>query len=229
MSERPRLSCVLFDIDGTLIDTTDLIAAGLQHAVRKHRGRTPDRARCVELIGRPLLDQFRLLAGEPVAPLVADFIRYYERHRHLERVIAEAVALVGLARGLGLQVGVVTSKNHTELANSLPRLGIAPLLSVAICAGDAPRPKPAPDPILAALERLGAEAGRTLYLGDTEWDLQAGRAAGVLTGAAAWAATHPDRLRAAGPDFWFDRPDQAADLLRQAAPEPTAPGSPGGR
>jgi len=158
-----------------------------------------------------------VLAGPPIVPLVEDFIRFYEAHQDLERIIEPAVELVRLAHGLGLQVGLVTSKNHRELAHSLGRLGIASLLGVAITADDVPRGKPAPDPLLAALERLGAPASRTLYLGDTEYDMQAGREAGVITAAAVWAAAHPERLRRWEPDFWFEQPAQAAALLRQAA------------
>ena len=213
----PRLACVLFDVDGTLIDTTDLIARGLQQVIQAHRGGKLTRARCGELIGRPLAYQMEVLAGPPIAPLVEDFIRFYEAHQDLERIIEPAVELVRLAHGLGLQVGLVTSKNHRELAHSLGRLGIASLLGVVITADDVPRGKPAPDPLLAALERLGAPASRTLYLGDTEYDMQAGREAGVITAAAVWAAAHPERLRRWEPDFWFERPAQAAALLRQAA------------
>jgi len=212
-----RLHAVLFDVDGTLIDTTELIGRGLQEVIRAHRGIAPDYARCVELIGRPLAYQMEVLAGGDTAPLIADFIRFYETNRDLERVITPAVDLVRLAAGLQLQVGVVTSKNHEEWANSLSRLGLDGLLGTVVCADDTRRGKPAPDPILAALERLGVAAGDTLYIGDTEYDMQAGREAGVLTGAAAWAAAHPERMRPWQPDFWFDDPGQAADAIRRLA------------
>lgn len=215
MEKSSSLRAILFDIDGTLIDTVDLIVKALDYTYRKHLGVALPREEIRRLIGLPLKVQMRYLDDRVVgnAPhdlMEADEMAYYQAHRDQERVIPEAVQAVQTAYRKGYAVALVTSKNREELRISLPKLAVDAYVDTVVTADDTERHKPAPEPVLKALERLQVAPEQAIYIGDTVFDMSCGRAAGVSVGAVAWGAHLPEDLQAAQPDYYFETP---ADLL----------------
>lgn len=210
----PFIRCVLFDVDGTLIDTTDLIAAGLAHAVRLHVGVEPPRHELVSLIGRPLVEQMRVYGPESqVEEMSRSFIEYYESNHHLEKPFRGALEMLEALHRRGYITGIVTSKSRPEVESFLSRFPIQKHLDVVVSSSDAPRPKPHPDPVLKALELSGSDPKQTLFIGDSVYDMRAGRSAGVLIGAALWGPFGRDILAPESPDFLFSCPEDVLDLL----------------
>ncbi|MFN7019090.1 MAG: HAD family hydrolase [Fimbriimonadales bacterium] len=220
MEKPSSLRAILFDIDGTLLDTVDLIVRALDYTYQKHLGIALPRDEIRRLIGLPLKVQMRYLddriAGNaPHELMEADEVAYYKAHRDLERAVTEAVAAVRAAYSKGYAVGLVTSKNREELSLSLPKLAIDDSVDVIVTADDTERHKPAPDPVLKALERLQVAPAQAIYIGDTVFDLTCGRAAGVQVGAVAWGAHLPEDLRAAQPDYYFETPADLQNWVEQ--------------
>lgn len=216
MENRYPVEAVLFDIDGTLIDTVDLIVQALAYTYQKHLGVQLPRDELRRLIGLPLAVQIRYLDDRISKPadhsaMEADEIAYYEANKHLEKVIPEAVQAVRAAALKGLKTALVTSKNRVELEHTMPRLGLEGIVRAVISADDSDRPKPAPDPVLKALEILKVDAEYAIFIGDTVYDLTCGRAAGVQIAAVAWGAHLPEDLHAMQPDYYFETP---AELLK---------------
>jgi HAD superfamily hydrolase (TIGR01509 family) len=225
---QPPFRCALFDIDGTLVDTVELIVRALDHTFRKHLGVqiSPDELR--RTIGLPLHQQVRLF--DHLVDFVpdhrrmeADEIAYYESHKHLERVIPEAVDALREAKRAGLRTALVTSKNSLELQTFLPRWNVHQWVDAVVSASDVARPKPAPDPVLVALQRLGALPQEAVFVGDTVYDIQCAREAGVRVIAVGWGAHPVERLRAESPDWLFEQPAQLREffrsLMQRAEPE----------
>lgn len=222
MGTLETVRALLFDIDGTLLDTLQLIIQALDHTYRKHLGITLPVEELRRLIGLPLAVQMRYLdeyASQPVnhALMEADERAYYESNKHLERVIPEAVQAVQQARQKGFKVALVTSKNRAEIAALLPRLALHEMVDTIVLADDVEHPKPAPDSVLKALERLQVKAEEALFIGDTVFDLTCGRMAGVKVAAVGWGAHLKQDLLAAQPDYYFETP---ADLLHWIAELP---------
>jgi len=210
----PSIRCVLFDVDGTLIDTTDLIAGGLAHAVKLHVGVEPPHEELVALIGRPLAEQMRMYGKESqVEAMSRSFIEYYERNSHLEKPFPGALEMVEAVHSRGYITGIVTSKSRPEVASFLSRFPIQRYLDIVVSSSDSPRPKPFPDPVLKALEMSGSDPRQTLFVGDSVYDMRAGRSAGVLTGAALWGPFGRDILAPESPDLLFARPADVVKLL----------------
>lgn len=219
---QPPLRCALFDIDGTLVDTVELIVRALDHTFRKHLGVQISRDELRRTIGLPLHQQVRLfdhLVGfvPDHRAMEADEIAYYESHKHLERVIPEAVEALREARRAGWRIGLVTSKNRQELETFLPRLNVDGWVDTVVSSSDVARPKPAPDSVLVALERLGVPPDEAVFVGDTVYDIQCARAAGVRVIAVGWGAHPPEMLRAHAPDWWVEEPAQLRELIRSLA------------
>ena len=226
MPERPN--ALLWDIDGTLIDTTHLVAAGLDHVYRMFLGRTlpPDEIRA--LIGTPLAEQIRIF-GDPVSfgvdpeAMEAEFIRYWEARRHEERPIPAAIDALSAGKRAGRSTALVTSKNRAEIANTLPRIGIAEFVDAIVTADDVTNPKPDPEGICLALRLLDAAPEVALFIGDTVHDMRAGRAAGVRRCAVTWGAAPRDRLLAEDPDLICTDPTDLMSLLDLAPSNRTQP------
>ena len=216
---QPPYRCALFDIDGTLVDTVELIVRALDHTFRKHLGLQISRDELRRTIGLPLHKQVRLFDHlvdfvPDHRAMEADEIAYYESHKHLEHVIPEAVQALKDAKRAGLRTALVTSKNRLELETFLPRLNVNGWVDVVVSSSDVARPKPAPDSVLLALQKLGMLPQEALFVGDTVYDIQCAREAGVKVIAVGWGAHPVEVLRAESPDWLFEKPAQIREFFR---------------
>jgi len=210
---------VLFDLDGTLVDTIPFILASVRHAFEGY-GRCPTDAEWIAGIGTPLRDQLASFAREP-----ADVDRLFDRYRgfwtaeHDARTRAfpgAAEVVAGLAAA-GHPLGVVTAKLEAGALRTLRHVGLLPHIQAVVGADSAPRAKPFPDPVLMALERLGRAPGEALLVGDSTHDLAAARAAGVFAVAATWGACDRAVLAAQVPDAWVDDVREVLPLVASFA------------
>jgi pyrophosphatase PpaX len=140
--------------------------------------------------------------------------REYNREHHdaLVKEFPGARRVVESLHWLGVSLGVVTSKLGSSARRGLAVCGMEEMFSVVVGMEDVERHKPDPAPVLLALERLGADAAETIFIGDSPHDLAAGRAAGVSTGAALWGPIARALLEPFEPDFWLTRPDDIVTL-----------------
>lgn len=209
------LTAALFDLDGTLLDSMELIRRSYWHAIREHRGVEPERAEWLEGIGRPLRWQFARVARDEaeIEALLATY-RAYNLAHHDASVAAFPGAVEALRElaGRRIKLGVVTSKLRHGALRGLARGGFEGLFEVVIAADDVAEHKPHPAPVLAALARLGAAPRDAIMVGDSPHDLAAGRAAGTRTAAVSWGPFPEAELRATKPDLWLDLPAAIARL-----------------
>lgn len=203
----------LFDLDGTLLDSVDLILASYRHTLTVHRGAPPDDEVWLAGLGTPLWEQFRAFTEDRLE--IDAMIATYREHNlaHHDAMVREYPGVkdaVGRLRATG-RLGVVTSKLHRGAERGLRALGMADWFEVVIGADDVERTKPHPEPVLTAVERLGADPATTVFVGDSPHDMASGRAAGVRTAAVLWGPFRRDHLAPHDPDHWLEHP---ADLTR---------------
>ena len=209
---------LLWDVDGTLLDSTGLLVDSLRHMYAVFFDRSPTDEYLKALIGLPLHRQIREF-GEPeafgatAAAVEAEFLRYYNAERRREQPIEAVIAILRDAGAAGAQTGLVTSKNNVEAAMTLPRLELGGAVQVTVTADDVQHPKPAPDGILLALSRLNAVTSGAAYVGDTVHDMQAARAAGIHAIGVTWGAGSRSALEAAGAASVCSVPDELRALL----------------
>ena len=203
----PSPLAILFDLDGTLLDTIDLIVASARHAFDGHGGRVPSDAEWLAGVGTPLLTQLRGFAADEaeVARLEARYREYQvEHHDLLTRCFDDTVATVEALHRRGHPLAVVTSKRTPIALRGLEHTGIRQYFPVVVGADQTTRHKPDPEPVRVALERLGVHAERAIFVGDSVHDIGAGRAAGVATVAACWGPFERQLLVDAGADHMLD-------------------------
>lgn len=214
-------AAILFDLDGTLADTVGLILDCYRHTMRTHLGVVPPDALWLATMGRPLRDQLCAFARSDLElEAMLDTYSRYQREIHDGRVraypgVGEAVKRLA---GQGIALAVVTSKRREMARRTLARCELEEYFPVLISADDVRNGKPDPEPVAAALAALGApDPGAALFVGDSPYDVAAGRGAGVVTAAALWGPFSRAELEAAGPDHLLERVD---DLLELAGRRP---------
>ena len=211
------LSTFLFDLDGTLIDSVDLILRSYRHTMRRHRGHEPSDDVWMRGLGTPLWVQFRQFSDDPaeIEAMVATYREYNLAH-HDEMVrpyqgVVEAVR--SLHRGANV-LGLVTSKMRSGAVRGLRIAGLEDAFDVIVGSDEVTHPKPHPEPVLIALERLGAPPESAVFIGDSRHDLECGRAAGVKTAAVLWGPFDRAHLADLEPDYWLERPADLSLLAR---------------
>ncbi|HVO18993.1 MAG TPA: HAD-IA family hydrolase [Anaeromyxobacter sp.] len=196
----PSPLCVLFDMDGTLVDTVPFILACVHHTFEGYGGGPTD-SDWVAGIGTPLQDQLASFARrvEDVAALLERYRAFWRAHHdRLTHCFPGALETVAALSGAGHPLGIVTAKTESSARRTLAHTGLLVHMGTVVGADSCPRCKPFPDPVLLAMDRLGAAPDRTVLVGDSVHDVAAAVAAGVRALAAAWGAAPVEALRAAG-------------------------------
>lgn len=208
-----QFTTLLFDLDGTLIDSIRLILDSYHHTLQVHGFTARSDDEWLAGVGTPLRTQFAQLGVTPeqMNALIETYREYNIAH-HDARVIPYngAVDLIRRVKDGGYQVGLVTSKNRQGAIRGLTLAGITEHFDVLVCADDVENAKPHPEPALKAMRQLHASPGATLFIGDSVHDMQCGKAAGVRTAAVLWGPFGREHLEATRPDYWLETP---ADLL----------------
>ena len=199
---------VLFDLDGTLADTIELILLSYRHTMRTHLGEAPPDERFLATIGIPLPTQLAGFARDAseAERMRATYVAYQsEIHDELVEPFPGAASVLATLRERGTRLAVVTSKRSGVARRTLECCGLWESIDAVVCADEVERPKPDPEPVHLALERLGLahEANQSLFIGDSPFDLRAGRAAGTHTAAALWGPFSREALAAEEPDFYL--------------------------
>ncbi len=217
-------SAVLFDLDGTLIDTTELILASCRHTFQRHlKDGCPPREALIATFGRSLPESLLETAiAEGVAnthALAAEMLATYrahndEHHDALIRPFNGIDAMLAALRAAGLRLAVVTSKRERSARLGMARYGLADFFEVAIFHDDTVLHKPDPAPLVEAARRLDVPPAAATYVGDSVHDVAAGRAAGMRTIAAAWGPFPRAHLLDARPDHVADTPAAVVELIQ---------------
>ena len=212
----PRPIAVLFDLDGTLIDSIELILNSARHAFREREGHIPSDAEWLTGVGIPLATMFRRYARDEadVEALIAKYREYQlANHDRLVRSYEQVVDTVELLRASGHPLGIVTSKTGWLAQRGLDTVGLGTHFDVIIGCDTCDRHKPDPGPVLVALERLGYGPEDAVFVGDSIYDMQAGNAAGVTTIAALWGPFTRGDLASSQPTHFLEQIGALPSLL----------------
>ena len=215
----PAIRTVIFDLDGTLIDSVRLILDSYHHTLAAHGlpPRTDDE--WLAGVGTPLSAQFAAWRDDlgTLEMLIATYREYnLKHHDRMVTVYPGVVDVVGALRAEGIATGLVTSKNRAGAVRGLTLARLEALMDVLVCADEVENPKPHPEPVQKAVRLLGADPLATVYVGDSIHDMHSGRAAGVRTAAVLWGPFGRSHLEGAQPDYWLERPEELLTLVRNS-------------
>jgi pyrophosphatase PpaX len=212
---RMPFSTVLFDLDGTLIDSNHLVVTSFQHTFREQLGLEVSADELYQYFGEPLTTTMERYSQERALELTG-FYRAFNQANHdsLLRQFEGVREALHELRSAGVQLAVVTSKMVGLARRGLRVSQMEDYFDTVVGMDETEKHKPEPEPALLALERLGRKPGPdVLMVGDSRFDILCGRNAGVHTAAVSWAVTNRDALTASNPDFWLESPAQLVSLV----------------
>jgi pyrophosphatase PpaX len=210
-----RFPVVLFDLDGTVIDSGAIILASMRHAAKEVLGVEPRDEELMAAVGGPGLEaQMHALAPDRVQELV-NVYRAHNEPLHEGLVCCPGIddVLVRL-KDEGRRLGIVTAKRRKTVELAFAQVPIAHLFETVVGGDETERHKPDPEPLLLALDRLDAGPEDAAYVGDAPFDIQAARTAGIFSVAVGWGGIHTrERLEQEQPDAFVDTAEELLDVL----------------
>ncbi|MCR1290344.1 pyrophosphatase PpaX [Shouchella clausii] len=196
------INTLLFDLDGTLIDTNELIIQSFLHTLEPDFPGVYTRETVLPFIGPPLVDSFSRID----ASRAEEWVRTYRdfNHQQHDALVKE---YPGVKTGIqtlhkqGYKLAVVTTKIRETAQMGLELMGLSPYFDVIVALDDVKHAKPHPEPLLEALRQLDSKPEEAIMVGDNSHDVLAGKAAGTKTVAVGWALKGAEHLRTFAPDY----------------------------
>jgi len=210
-----NIKAVLWDFDGTLLDSNDVISESWRHTVMSYVGREVSDEELRRTFGEMLIDSMRWLVPEVDPVEAVDFYREYQKEIFLDRIrlfdgTEEVLRALNKA---GFKNAIVTSRLKRSTHRALNKFGLTELFDAVLTASDTDKFKPDPEPIYMILDMIGCSPGEAIFVGDTSHDIEAGKNAGMFTVLVDWSdALPPGKIRdeAPTPDAIIEK---LADLL----------------
>lgn len=195
----------LFDLDGTLINTNDLIIASFHHTLEQYYPGKYTARDFISFIGEPLEDSFHKVDAERVEEMIDVYRRHnMDQHDELVKEYPHVYETIETLFNQGYSLGVVTTKRRETVNMGLKLTGLDRFFDVIVTIDDVTEPKPHPEPIFQALEKLGSSVAEAAMVGDSPHDIQAGKNAGVKSVAVSWSVKGREAMKAQKPDFLID-------------------------
>jgi pyrophosphatase PpaX len=214
-SPEPRFDAVLFDLDGTLLDSVALIVSSYHHTLAAHGLAPRTDSEILVGLGTPLEAQLSRWADHAQIPALIDTYRAHNfaYHDAMVRPYPGVTDVVRRLKGVS-KLAIVTSKRREGTRRGLASLGLDDCLTHLVCADDVTRAKPHPEPVERAVALLEVDRARTLFVGDSPHDMESGRAAGVRTCGVLWGPFREHELAPCRPDHYArDAAELAAIVL----------------
>nr|WP_154959921.1 pyrophosphatase PpaX [Paenibacillus xylanexedens] len=198
------INTVLFDLDGTIIDTNELIINSFLHVMGGWDHAAPwTREQIIPHMGGTLEQQMRTFSGqEEVSEYVKGYRAYNDiHHEAMVRPFPHVIEVVEALDQAGITMGVVTTKIRPSTLKVLERFDLLKYMKSIVTVQDVTHPKPHAEPVQKAMEELGSNPAHTLMIGDSPVDIQSAQNAGALSAGVAWSLKGEQVLRGYKPDY----------------------------
>jgi pyrophosphatase PpaX len=196
-----RIEAVLFDLDGTLLDTSEFIFGAFEHTLARHEREVLDRETMGKMMGRALSECYEKFApGIDPEELMQRHRIFQSGNKHLVKAFPGAKQLLKNLKKRGYKVGIVTSRVGSA-QESMDQTGISKYVDVLIDSGATKQHKPHPEPVEAGLKKLQLKPEQAVVVGDGDADVLSGKAAGVITIGVTYGMVPRDALEASKPDY----------------------------
>lgn len=209
-----KRNTILFDLDGTLINTNELIIASFLYTLDKHFPEQYNRESILPFMGMPLVETMEQFDKEKVSELV----QTYREHNisHHDELVTEFEGVFETVEELykkGYKLGIVTTKMRNTVEMGLRLVGLNKFFQTVVTLDDVKNAKPDPEPVQKALALLGSTPEEAIMVGDSKYDILAGQNAGTQTAGVAWTIRGNDYLQQFNPDFMLNEMTDLLDVL----------------
>lgn len=197
--------CIIFDMDGTLTQTNQLIFDSFNHIAEAYQGKRFSDSEITAMFGPPEEGALVAIVGESrIEAALAEYLAFYQaNHARLAKVYPGIRGLLELVRSKDRKIALFTGKGTSTTTITLREFGLSDYFDCVVTGNDVGRHKPSGEGIMKILDRFGLEPREALMVGDSAADLRASREAKVAMAAVLWDSYGKDRLIALGPDYQF--------------------------
>lgn len=207
------IKAILFDIDGTVLDSHEFIYAAFQYTLKKHQ-RIVAEDLIIKASGKPLLEFYQFILPDDDAEAMAQTHKdWQEDKHHLAKPFSKVVETLKQLKKKKIKLAGVSSRTSTSLVKSLKTHDVYQYFDLVLGFDDVKNPKPHPEQLLKAMKALKVKKTETLMVGDTEKDIQAGRAAGVKTVGVLYGWLG-ENIKHSRPDFVIDNLEQLLKVIK---------------
>ena len=217
-SQKTRpVRAVIFDLDGTLVDTFSMIVAAFNEAVSPHTGKSYSDAEVIARFGIPdsqmIRRELQMHPPEAADRAVEVYHAYYAQNHGGVTCFDGIVPMLAELKRRGVPMGVMTGKGRRTADITIRSLGLADTFAAVVTGEDVAEQKPDPAGPLEAARRLDAEPASCAFVGDSPADVGAGTAAGMVTVVAGWHPVYLEEVRKLQPDVWAQSPEDVVRLV----------------
>lgn len=208
------IKTILFDLDGTLVNTNELIIASFTHTLEHDYPGRFTREDFISFIGEPLDDSFKRIDEDRVDEMLGKYREH--NHRMHDELVTEYPHVYETLQDLtekGLKLGIVTTKMKRTVMMGLKLAKLDRFFEVIVAYDDVTHAKPDPEPIHMAMEALESDSETTVMVGDSPHDIQAGKNANVKTVGVAWSIKGRAAVEKENPDFIIDDMTELLEIV----------------
>jgi pyrophosphatase PpaX len=200
-SEMKHITTLLFDVDGTLLDTEELIFQSLENTLRKQNQTVSKREAMRPLIGKPLSEVYQILTGKTDVDIFCQTHHQFQiQNLHLSKPFPNTYDTLKKLKEKSYKIAAVTTRKRKTTSLTLENANIASFIDFAVFADDVTHHKPHPEPFLKALSALNAIPDETVMIGDSEADILGGKGLDITTVGAAYGI-QKEKVALSKPDF----------------------------
>ncbi|MGE7695693.1 pyrophosphatase PpaX [Lysinibacillus sp. NPDC094177] len=209
------VKALLFDFDGTLLNTNDLIIQTFMHVLNERFPGQYSPKDCLKFLGPSLKQTFSDITPGEEDAMMAKYREYNELHHdELVTQYPDVVSTLEQLKDMGIKLAIVSTKRNGMIDRGLSVLGASHLFDILIGTDDVKNVKPDPEPVLLALERLGVNKEDAIMIGDNSHDIEAGHNAGVRAAGVAWAFKGEEYLQQFKPEYMLHHMTDLFEIVK---------------
>jgi len=210
------LKALLFDFDGTLLNTNDLIIQTFMHVLEERFPGQYKPEDCLRFIGPSLKETFEEITPNEVEEMIEKYRQW--NHEHHDELITEfdgVIETLEELRALGIRLAIVSTKRRDTIKRGLSIMGANDYFEFLVGTEDVKNVKPDPEPVLLAIEKLGVSKEDVMMIGDNHHDILAGKNAGVKTAGVAWSLKGEEYLKEFNPDYILQHMSDLLSIVKE--------------
>ncbi|MCL1924647.1 MAG: pyrophosphatase PpaX [Defluviitaleaceae bacterium] len=212
--EKPIIKGILFDFDGTLVDTNGLIQSGMRYTFEKLFGSVTDEE-ISDCMGSPIVETSKRVYPKNPQLFIDTYLDFcIKNHDEMIKVYPGIIQMLEKLKQMNIKMAIVTSKKRHMFLKGVKKTEMEHFFDVTVTEEDVTKHKPAPEPVELAFKELGFERDEVLMVGDNHHDILAAKAANVKSVAVAWSIKGLDHLKQFEPDFIIHKAEDIFDIIK---------------
>lgn len=211
------LKALLFDFDGTLLNTNDLIIQSFMHVLEEKFPGQYKPEDCLRFMGPSLTETFEELTPNEVEEMTLKYRKWnLEHHDELVKEFDGVMETLEELRALGIRLAIVSTKRRDMIERGLNLMGASHFFELIVGIEDVKNVKPDPEPVLLAIEKLGVGKEEVIMIGDNSHDIESGKNAGVKTAGVAWSLKGEELLNQFNPDYMLQHISDILSIVKES-------------